>query len=68
MGSDNNSDSKRFTRDEAREALPEELRATFDILCEDTIAWSRFIYGKKLVSYSILMRLVEGGWIKQKSR
>lgn len=55
---------KRMTRDEARTALPEELRPTFDSLCSETIAWSQYFYGTTMVSYSILMRLVEDGWRK----
>ena len=64
MSPPQNSPPKRMTRDEAREALPEELRPTFDKLCEETIAWSRCFYGTTMVSYSILMRLVEDGWRK----
>lgn len=59
-------DSKRFTKEEARAALPEELRVVYDELCSDTIAWSQFIYGKQMISYSIVMRLVEEGWVKRK--
>ena len=62
----NTPDSKRFTREEARAALPEELRDMFDTFCNDTIAWSQFIYGKQMISYSIAMRLVEDGWVKLK--
>lgn len=56
---------KRLSREEARAALPEELRATFDELCEQTAAWSRFYYGTTMISYSILMRLVEDGWARR---
>lgn len=56
-----------MTKEEARAALPEDLRNTFDSLCEETAAWSRFYYGTTMVSYSILMRLVEDGWAKQAS-
>jgi len=64
MKSSNDSTPRRLTRDEARNALPEELRQTFDRLCDETIAWSQYFYGTKMVSYSILMRLVEDGWNK----
>lgn len=53
---------KRLTRDEAREALSEELRPTFDRLCDETVAWSKYFYGTTMVSYSILKHLVEDGW------
>ena len=50
---------------EARESLSPDLRPIFDSLCEDVIAWSTYYYGRKLISYSILKELVEGGWKKQ---
>jgi hypothetical protein len=56
---------KRLNREEARNELPEELRAVFDKLCDETIEWSRYYYGTKMVSYSILKQLVEDGWIKR---
>ena len=55
---------QRLNREEAREALPEELRDVFDTLCNETIEWSRYYYGTTMVSYSILKQLVESGWIK----
>ena len=64
MKSSGNSRPKRMTRDEARTALPEGLRATFDKLCDETVEWSRYFYGTTMVSYSILMKLVEVGWTK----
>lgn len=58
--------SRRLTRRQARAALPEELRATFDKICDETIAWSQYFYGTTLVSYSILMKMVEDGWTKNR--
>ena len=55
---------KRLTKQEAREALPEELRQTFDKLCEETLYWSQYYYGTTFISYSILKELVEDGWTK----
>jgi len=31
---------KRLSREEARQSLPENLRATYDSLCDQTIEWS----------------------------
>ena len=53
---------QRLTREQAREALSEELRPTFDRLCDDTVAWSKYFYGTTMISYSILKHLVEDGW------
>jgi hypothetical protein len=66
MQSSNDTQPKRLRREEAREALPENLRETFDKLCDDTIAWSKYYYGTTMVSYSILMRLVEDGWARSR--
>jgi len=66
MARSNRDSPKRLTREEAREALPVERQPTFDKLCDETIAWSQYFYGTKMVSYSILMRLVEDGWTKLK--
>jgi hypothetical protein len=63
---DSNHVPKPLNREEAREALPPELRATFDKLCDETIAWSKYYYGKTMLSYSILMSLVDDGWTKSK--
>jgi hypothetical protein len=57
---------KRLSRSEARAALPKELRETFDKLCDETIAWSKYFYGTTMVSYSILMKMVEDGWMKNR--
>jgi hypothetical protein len=43
---------QRLTKKEAREALPEELRETFDKLCEKIGA-----YGSSFISYSIVKEL-----------
>jgi hypothetical protein len=56
--------AKRLKKDEAREALPEELRQTFDKLCEETLRWSQYYYGTNFISYSILKELVDDGWTK----
>lgn len=56
---------KRLSKDEAREALPEDLRATFDQLCDETVEWSRYFYGTTMISYSILKELVASGWTKR---
>jgi hypothetical protein len=56
---------KRLKKQEAREALPEELRGTFDKLCEETLHWSQYYYGANFISYSILKELVEDGWVKR---
>jgi len=56
---------KRLKKLEAREALPEELRETFDKLCEETLYWSQYYYGTTFISYSILKELVEDGWRKR---
>jgi hypothetical protein len=66
MKSLSDSAPRRLTREEARNALPDELRETFDKLCDETIAWSQYFYGTKMISYSILMRLVEDGWKKDR--
>ena len=58
---------KRLKKQEAREILPEELRGTFDKLCEETLYWSQYYYGTNFVSYSILKELVEDGWMKRSS-
>jgi hypothetical protein len=55
---------KRLKKDEAREALPNELRPTFDKLCEETLFWSQTYYGTSLISYSIIKELVQSGWTK----
>ena len=55
-----------MTRGEAYAALPEELRETFNQICDETIAWSQYFYGTKMVSYSILMKMVEDGWKKSR--
>jgi hypothetical protein len=55
---------QRLTREQAREALSEELRPTFDRLCDETVAWSKYFYGTTMISYSILKQLVEDGWTK----
>jgi hypothetical protein len=55
---------KRLKKDEARDSLPEELRPMFDMLCEETLAWSQAYYGTSLISYSIIKELVESGWTK----
>ena len=55
---------KRLTKDEARAALPENLRGTFDSLCEETLAWSQYYYGTHFISYAILKELVTSGWRK----
>jgi hypothetical protein len=49
---------------QAREALPENLRTTFDKLCEEYSYWSQYYYGSTLISYSIIKELVEDGWRK----
>jgi hypothetical protein len=54
----------RFSRTEAREQLSNDLKETFDILCEETVKWSRYYYGTSLISYSIIMELVKDGWRK----
>jgi hypothetical protein len=59
------SKSKTVTKKEAREALPEDKRSTFDQLCDEVIGWSNFYYGNTFVSYAILMELVKGGWSKK---
>lgn len=58
---------KRLNKQEAREALPEELRDTFDKLCEETLYWSQYYYGAHFISYSILKELVDDGWVKRAS-
>jgi hypothetical protein len=55
---------KRLKKKEAREALPEELRETFDQLCEEIQYWSVYYYGSTFISYSIIKELVEDGWKK----
>jgi hypothetical protein len=64
--SSDDSQPKRMTRSEARAALPEELRGTFDEICDETIAWSQYFYGTTMVSYSILMKMIEDGWTKNR--
>jgi hypothetical protein len=54
----------RFSRTEAREQLPEDLKETFDILCEETLKWSQYYYATSFISYSIIMELVKDGWRK----
>jgi hypothetical protein len=66
MKSTDDSAPKRMTRGEAYAALPEELKETFNQICDETIAWSQYFYGTKMVSYSILMKLVEDGWTKSR--
>jgi hypothetical protein len=56
---------QRLKKGAAREALPEELRATFDKLCEEYLYWSQYYYGSHLISYSIIKELVEDGWAKR---
>ncbi|MHC2253159.1 hypothetical protein ACVILK_002851 [Bradyrhizobium embrapense] len=58
---------KRLTKQAAREALPAELRQTFDKLCEETLYWSQYYYGTNFISYSILKELVQDGWTKPPS-
>ena len=67
IGGRKNPSPKSLTRSEAREALPEGLRGTFDRLCDDTLAWSQYYYGKTLISYSIIKELVEDGWTKREA-
>ena len=55
---------QRLKKKEAREALPENLRETFDKLCEETLYWSQYYYGSSFISYSIIKELVEDGWRK----
>ncbi len=55
---------QRLKKQEAREALSEELRPTYDSLCEETLYWSQYYYGTSLISYSIIKELVEDGWKK----
>jgi hypothetical protein len=55
---------KRLKKDEARNSLAEELRPTFDLLCEETLFWSQTYYGTSFISYSIIKELVESGWVK----
>lgn len=57
---------KRLKKNEAREALPEELRAVFDQLCAETLYWSQTYYGSTFISYSIIKELVEDGWSKSR--
>jgi hypothetical protein len=59
---------KRLKKEEARKALPEELRPVFDKLCEETLFWSQYYYGSNFISYSIIKELVEDGWIKSSLR
>ena len=54
----------RLKRNEARESLPEELRATFDKLCVETLSWSQYYYNTNFISYSIIKELVRDGWTK----
>jgi len=56
---------QRLTRDQAREALPDELRPTFDLLCNEFVAWTRHYYGQSMVSYAVVKELVADGWRKQ---
>jgi hypothetical protein len=58
----------RLKREEARAALPEELRSTFDKLCDETLAWSRYYYNTNFISYSIIKELVGDGWAKNPSK
>jgi len=55
---------RRLKKQEAREALPENLRPTYDRMCEETQYWSQYYYGSTLISYSIIKELVEDGWTK----
>jgi hypothetical protein len=55
---------KRLKKNEAREALREELRPTFDKLCEETLYWSQYYYGSTFISYSIIKELIQDGWRK----
>jgi len=48
----------------AKADLSPELQVIFEALCEDVIAWSKYYYGRKLISYSILKELVAAGWTK----
>ena len=63
--SENSSPPQRWKKNEAREALPEELRETFDKLCEEYLYWAQYYYGSSLISYSIIKELVEDGWSKK---
>ena len=58
---------QRLKKQEARDALSEELRPTYDSLCEETLYWSQYYYGTSLISYSIIKELVEDGWKKMPS-
>jgi hypothetical protein len=64
VGPSSPSPPQRLKKAEAREALPAELRGTFDILCEETLHWSQFYYGSSFISYSIIKELFESGWMK----
>ena len=55
---------QRLKKQEAREALSEELRPIYDSLCEETLYWSQYYYGTSLISYSIIKELVADGWKK----
>jgi hypothetical protein len=55
---------RRFNKQQARDALPEELRPTFDMFCEEYRLWALHYYGSTLISYSIIKELVEDGWTK----
>lgn len=58
----------RLKREEARAALPEELRSTFDKLCDETLGWSRYYYNTNFISYSIIKELVRDGWTKSPAK
>ena len=36
---------QRLKKNEARDALPADLRETFDKLCEEILFWSQYYYG-----------------------
>lgn len=40
----------------------------FDALCDEVKEWSRFYYGRKLISYSILKELIADGWTKTEKK
>ncbi len=55
---------KRLNREEARNSLSEELRPTFDQLCDEILEWSKYYYNTTFISYSIVKELVDSGWKK----
>jgi hypothetical protein len=52
------------SKEEVRASLSESERNTFDLLVKETVEWSMYFYGTKLVSYVILAELVRSGWRK----